>query len=103
MVESTHLQLGSSCEHLLETDTDALDDGKEDSTANGTVPRRLVTATNREGTACEETGNLLRVREERTGSGSSTYNRVVPIILLAFMSQSCLGATHTHPPFSLSP
>lgn len=34
---STHLQLRAAGEHLLETDTDTLDDGKKKRATNGTV------------------------------------------------------------------
>jgi hypothetical protein len=60
--QSTHLQLCRTRVHLLEPDTDTLDDGEQDGTADGAVPGRLVSASNRERAAREEAGNLRRVR-----------------------------------------
>ncbi len=76
----THLQLGRPRKHLLETDTDTLDDGEQDSTANGTVPRRLVPASDGQRAAREETGNLRRVRPRTIGLWVwVTCNRVVSV------------------------
>lgn len=52
-----NLQLGRAGEHLGETDTDALDDGEQDGTADGTVSRGLVASSDRESTASEETSD----------------------------------------------
>ena len=61
-IVSAYLQLCRPRKHLLEPDADTLDNREEDGTANGTVPRRLVSATNRQRAACEETSNLRLVR-----------------------------------------
>ncbi len=63
----THLQLRCPRKHLLEADTDTLNDSEQDGTANGTVPRRLVPASDGQRAAREETGNLGRVRSWMIG------------------------------------
>lgn len=50
----THLELRSAGHHLLKRDADALDDGEQDSTADGAVTRALIPATDGETAACEE-------------------------------------------------
>ena len=54
----SHLQLRCPRKHLLEADTDTLDNGEQDSTANGTVPRRLVPTSDGQRAARKETCNL---------------------------------------------
>ena len=52
-----HFELRRSRQHLGETDTDTLNDGKQNGTANGTVARGLVATSDGESTTSEETGN----------------------------------------------
>lgn len=82
---SAYLQLCGPREHLLKPNADSLDDREEDGTANGTVPRRLVPATNRQRAACEETSNLRRVRKFR---GLQSISGVLAIALYLWRTQS---------------
>lgn len=58
-----HLQLGAARKHLLESDTDALDDRQQDGASDGAVARRLVTSTDGQRATCQETGDdgIVRV------------------------------------------
>jgi hypothetical protein len=56
------LQLCGARKHLLEPDTNTLDDGEQDGAADGTVPRRLVSASNRQRAACEKPSDNRVVR-----------------------------------------
>jgi hypothetical protein len=51
------LQLCAARHHPLQTDTDTLDDRQQYRAADGIVPCRLETSSNREGTAGEEAGD----------------------------------------------
>lgn len=51
------LELGRTSHHLAEADTDTLDDGQQDGTADGTVTSSLVATTDGQRAAGEETGN----------------------------------------------
>ncbi len=100
----THLQLGRPRKHLLETDTDTLDDGEQDGTANGTVSRRLVPASDGQRAAREETGNLRRVRPWMIGYGFGSLAMALYLSHTA-LAKSLAGVggnsvAHTHPPFS---
>lgn len=57
-----HLELGGARQHLGEADTDTLNDGEQDSAADGAVTGSLVAASDGEGAAGEETGNNGIVR-----------------------------------------
>jgi hypothetical protein len=64
----TYLQLCGARKHLLEPDTNTLDDGEQDGATDGTVPRRLVSASNRKGAACEKPSDLHPVSISRVRS-----------------------------------
>lgn len=49
-----HLQLGRAGQHLGEADANTLNDGQQDSAANGTIARRLVATTDSERATGEE-------------------------------------------------
>lgn len=52
-----YLQLGAACQHLLECNAHALDDSQQDGTANGTIPRSLITSSYGQTTTGEEAGD----------------------------------------------
>jgi hypothetical protein len=56
---ASYLELCDTSEHLLETNTDSFNDGKQNRTANGAIPGRLEASTYRQGTSRKETSNCI--------------------------------------------
>jgi hypothetical protein len=55
--QRTHLQLGAAGQHLVEPDTDTLNNSQQHSATDGTVPRGLVSSSYGQSSSCEETSD----------------------------------------------